>query len=121
MIRKVNTGFMVKMWKLYIYVVGHAMKERKRSYRGTLKHRLRLIRLEKLHQGGGCEICGKYLTAQTSELHHIKPRSLYPELKGARDNLMLICHECHVELHKEVQRKAYELLDPHNPKPSNED
>lgn len=103
---------MIKMWSLHIYVVGHAMKERKRNEREKQKNRLRRIRLEKLHEGNGCELCGKHLTAGTSELHHIRPQALYPHLKYAPDNLMLLCHECHVGLHKEVERKAYELLTP---------
>lgn len=111
-IQRVNKGIMIKLWSLHIYVVGHAMKERKRNEREKHKNRLRRIRLEKLHDGQGCELCGKHLTAQTSELHHIKPLSLYPQLKYVPDNLMLLCHDCHVGLHKEVERKAYELLIP---------
>lgn len=103
---------MIKMWKLHIYFVGHAMKERKRNGREKIKNRLRFIRLKKLHEGTGCELCGKHLTAATSELHHIKPQSLYPQLKCSPDNLMLLCHDCHVGLHKEAERKAYELLTP---------
>lgn len=109
-IQRVNKGFMIKMWKLHIYVVGHSMRERKRNEREKQKNRLRSIRLKKLHEGNGCELCGKHLTQQTSELHHIKPLALYPQLKYVPDNLMLLCHDCHVGLHKEVERKAYELI-----------
>lgn len=101
---------MVKLWKLHIYVVGHPMRMRKRNDKEKQKNRLRWIRLEMLHEGKGCELCGKHLTAQTSELHHIKPKALFPQLKYDPDNLMLLCHDCHVGLHKEAQRKAYEIL-----------
>lgn len=113
--RKINKGILIKMWNLHIYLVGHAMKERKRSKSQIQKNRLRVIRLQKLHDGKGCQLCGKFLTAETSELHHIKPLSLYPHLKCAPENLMLLCHECHVGLHKEAQRKAYELITPDLP------
>lgn len=71
---------------------------------------MRYIRLRKLHEGTGCELCGKYLTAQTSELHHIKPVSLFPELKYDPNNLVLLCHDCHTRLHHQAQKKANELL-----------
>lgn len=109
-LQKVHEGFMLKLWKLHIYVVGHAMKQRKRSERERRRNKLRVIRLEKLHQGQGCELCGRYLTKETSELHHIKPVALYPQLRYVPDNLMLLCHECHVGLHNEALKKSYMLL-----------
>lgn len=109
-IQKTTTGFMMKFWKLRIYFANKSLCPKKRNAKERQKNTLRIIRLRKLYEGKGCELCGKYLTAETSELHHIKPQSLYPKLKYDPSNLMLLCHECHVGLHKEAQKKAYELL-----------
>ena len=108
-IRRTATGFMIKLWKLHIYFANAPLRPRKRNDREKQKNKLRTIRLRKLHEGKGCELCGKYLTAQTSELHHIKPIALYPKLKYNPDNIMLLCHDCHVGLHKDYLRKAYEI------------
>lgn len=109
-IQKTTTGFMVKIGKFHIYFANQSLKPRSRNNKEKHKNRLRWIRLRKLYEGKGCELCGKYLTAETSELHHIKPISLYPQLKYEPSNLMLLCHDCHVGLHKEATKKAYELL-----------
>jgi hypothetical protein len=46
-----------------------------------------------------CQMCGdrgKYLNA-----HHIKERSIYPELKYSIDNGISLCRPCHIRVHKE--------------------
>lgn len=109
MFQRTTTGFMIKLWRFHIYFANAPLKPRKRNDREKQKNKLRAIRLRKLHEGNGCELCGKHITAQTSELHHIKPLALYPQLKYAEDNLMLLCHDCHVGLHRDYMRKAYEI------------
>lgn len=109
--QRINSGFMIKMWRYHFYFTTIGMRERKRTKNEKKKNRERLIRLEKLHQCSyRCELCGSKLTKESTELHHIKPQSLYPELRHDPDNLMALCHDCHVGLHKEAAKKAYELL-----------
>lgn len=109
-LQKINSGFMVKVWRYHIYFTTIGMRERKRNKNEKRKNRERLIRMEKLHNCSyRCELCGCEVTKVTAELHHIKPQSLYPELKNDPGNLMALCHDCHVGLHKEVTKKAYEL------------
>ena len=109
MFQRTTTGFMIKLWRFHIYLANSPLKPRKLNDREKQKNKLRAIRLRKLHEGNGCELCGKHITAQTSELHHIKPLALYPQLKYVEDNLMLLCHDCHVGLHRDYMRKAYEI------------
>jgi 5-methylcytosine-specific restriction protein A len=43
-----------------------------------------------------CERKGRNVVAV--EVHHIKPVSTHPELRLAWDNLMALCHACHVAI-----------------------
>lgn len=33
------------------------------------------------------------------ELHHVLPWGRFPELRGRRANIALLCHNCHREIH----------------------
>ena len=50
-------------------------------------------------QGGKCPICGKSLDVEEMELHHVLPWCRFPELRGNRANLLLLCYDCHKEIH----------------------
>lgn len=45
-----------------------------------------------------CQICGN--VGGTLNAHHIKPFSLYPDLRFSTDNGITLCNRCHIELHK---------------------
>lgn len=47
--------------------------------------------------GCSCTKCG---TETELNAHHIKPFSLYPELRFCLDNGLTLCKNCHIELHK---------------------
>jgi len=50
-----------------------------------------------LYEKRKCEICGSdnYL-----HIHHILPRSSNPELTMDKENLMVLCEDCHKKIHK---------------------
>ena len=50
-------------------------------------------------QGGKCPICGKEFEWDEMELHHVLPWCRFPELRSNRANLMLLCTNCHKEIH----------------------
>lgn len=64
------------------------------------RQKLKLMLLAE--RGNKCEACGneKHL-----ELHHIKPIVERPDLAKSTDNIMLLCNECHKDIHKELSRK----------------
>ncbi len=50
-----------------------------------------------LYEKGKCEICS---SDSFLHVHHILSRSSHPELAMDEENLMVVCQDCHKELHK---------------------
>jgi 5-methylcytosine-specific restriction endonuclease McrA len=50
-------------------------------------------------QGGCCPHCGKQFEMSYMELHHILPWARFPELRQKKRNQLLLCHDCHKEIH----------------------
>ena len=62
----------------------------------NIKNWLRL-KSKLLYEKKECEICG---SSSFLHVHHILPRSSNPELAMDIENLMVLCEECHKEIHK---------------------
>ena len=68
-------------------------------------------------QGHRCAICGReFETHKAMEAHHALPWHRFPELRNRRENIVMLCHRCHKEVHcnpyKEIammEAKASEL------------
>ena len=65
---------------------------------------------------GVCPHCGQHHDISFMEIHHILPWARFPELRGTKRNMMLLCHHCHKEVHinpwlniQLMQAKAEEL------------
>ncbi len=66
--------------------------------------------------GHKCEICGKELTWETNELHHILPIHRFPQFAMDERNMQCLCHSCHKDIHcdpykniRQIEAKAKEL------------
>jgi len=57
----------------------------------------------KIRAGWVCEECGE-LDVDMLEAHHIKPRSIHPELAHEPDNGKCVCIWCHAFEHKGITR-----------------
>ena len=49
-----------------------------------------------------CQVCA-CSDINKLTVHHVLARSLYEELKGEDNNLVLLCHSCHDYLHDVIQ------------------
>jgi hypothetical protein len=65
---------------------------------------------------GVCPHCGQHYDMHWMEIHHVLPWARFPELRGTKRNMMLLCHHCHKEVHinpwlniQLMQAKAQEL------------
>jgi hypothetical protein len=48
---------------------------------------------------GVCPHCGQHHDISQMELHHVLPWARFPELRGKKRNMLLLCHHCHKEVH----------------------
>ena len=55
-----------------------------------------------LYEKKVCEICG---SDKSLQVHHILPRSSNPELIMDKENLMVLCEECHKKIHAKDKYK----------------
>jgi 5-methylcytosine-specific restriction protein A len=63
------------------------------------------VRAIKLDQNPLCEECeSKGLTVLAEQVHHIRPRKLFPDLAFDLANLQALCRSCHTR--EEKSRKA---------------
>jgi 5-methylcytosine-specific restriction endonuclease McrA len=92
-----------KLFGLYFYVSSIRMRPRRtidekmRNQRKILKGMRPSLYKD---QNGCCPMCGRHLEEYAMELHHKIGVSESPHLALNRKNLVLLCHNCHVEIHK---------------------
>lgn len=70
------------------------------------------------YKGGCCEICGYKKSINALEFHHINPNEKdftisaksysYERLKNEVDKCILVCSNCHIEMHEEIKNKKLE-------------
>lgn len=72
-----------------------------KNQRDSLRERSKkLYRRAMFHeQNGCCSLCHKPMAIDKSQMHHVMPLERFPELGVVRGNLMLICADCHFDIH----------------------
>lgn len=92
-----------RLFGLYFYVSSVRMKRRRskdeqmRNQRKVLQRNKRLLYQQ---QEGCCAVCGRHLAPEALEIHHVVPVSVNPGMALQAKNLVLLCHECHVAVHR---------------------
>lgn len=92
-----------RLFGLYFYVSSVRMKRRRSKDEQMRNRRKTLQRKKRLLYGlqeGCCEHCGRHFGPAGLEIHHIVPVSVNPGMALQTTNLVLLCHECHLAVHK---------------------
>ena len=86
-------------WRLYI--THHCALKQKEKHQP--RHRNKMAELKSklvMQRGQVCELCGKPIEKYCkTQIHHIIPWSRYPEGELDDRNMMVLCSECHAEVH----------------------
>lgn len=94
-----------RIFGLYFYVSSIRMK-RRRTIDEKMRNQRKVLLKKKLllyeSQGGCCEMCGGHFGTEALEIHHLVGVSENPSLALATSNLVLLCHECHVNVHRKI-------------------
>ena len=53
---------------------------------------------------GRCEVCGKEVKYRNMQMHHVLPYGRFPDLSLDPRNIMLVCCDCHKEIHQDPYR-----------------
>lgn len=91
---------------------------KKNNVKSVLKRRLKIKEKSVEYKGGQCERCGynKYIGAL--EFHHLDPKekditisksghcSSWEKVKNELDKCILVCSNCHREIHEELRKSA---------------
>lgn len=96
-----------RLFGLYFYVSSIRMKRRRRIDEKMRNHRKVLMKKKQLlysMNGGSCELCGKHFAPASLEIHHLIGRSENPGLLLQTRNMVLLCHECHVAVHRKLEK-----------------
>jgi len=103
-------------WRLYLT---RNIRLRKRGNRDSMDNVFNRTAFRKHcyeRSGHKCEFCGKELTWETNELHHILPLHRFPQFAMDERNMMCLCHSCHKDIHcdpykeiRQMEQKAKEL------------
>lgn len=110
---------MLRIGKLRFYVTWNyrlknsQRRDQERNHNGIVKVKEMLW---KKHDGH-CQICGKKIDKfGHSQLHHILSWWRFPQFETDERNLMILCRDCHNNIHKEpfvqtkmIKEKADEL------------
>ena len=92
----------IKIWHFYLYFSNCRMKKRAiRDYGERLKHTELIKKKESLYkqQGQICPICKQPFEVEKMEVHHCLPIARFPKLGGVKSNMIVLCHQCHKEIH----------------------
>lgn len=94
--------FKIKIWHFYLYFSNCRMKKRGiRDYGQRLKFKELIKKKESLYkqQGQICPICKQPFDVERMEIHHCLPIARFPELGLLKSNMIVLCHQCHREIH----------------------
>lgn len=98
-IHRLKNRLMIKLFGLYIYLANMPLRPKCHNDRYKASRKLAKIKAKAVENGARCAICGCDNANKDFEQHHIFPVSKFPELILEERNLMMLCPNCHYEVH----------------------
>lgn len=100
----------IRLFRKYLYLSNTPMKFKCRQNELKGAARMKNIKVFILsRRGNRCEHCGRSAAdGHYLELHHIQPVSERPDLVHDPTNILLLCRECHLQLHQEIDHARME-------------
>lgn len=99
-----------KTWHvLGLYFTISNCRVKKRNFRSRLDGKKMWHEKQRLMElsDGRCTLCHARLSLRTAELHHVLPYTRFEDFANDERNLMLLCHDCHKEIHCNPWRNAH--------------
>ena len=94
-----------RLFGLYFYVSSIRMK-RRRTIDEKMRNKRKLLQKKKAwlyrQQGGCCFDCGRRFEPYGLEIHHLVGVSENADLAFETKNMVLLCPDCHVKVHREI-------------------
>ena len=90
----------LKVVGLYFYITDHPMKSKSGTLRNKAERHLKRVQVERMQMEKGllhCELCGN--SEEKLQMHHLYAQSIFPEMALNQNNTMLLCKECHNQVH----------------------
>ena len=55
-------------------------------------------------------MCGLHFPITGLQIHHLQSVALHAEMIAWKSNIRLVCPECHIKIHKEINQKTDEVI-----------
>ena len=84
-----------------VYITHHCALKRKEHHQPRHRPELAAMKSRLVEQRGQeCQLCGKPICKYSkTHIHHVIPWSRYPEGELDERNLLVLCADCHAEVH----------------------
>lgn len=102
---------MFKFWNWRIYIT-HNIRLRNREKRDYMRDIFNTKCFRKHcyeRSGHKCEICGKEITYQEAQLHHILPFHKFQQFAMDERNMQILCNSCHNGIHTDPYKEIRQM------------
>ena len=100
----------VALWRFRLYFTNvdmvptgpkHKKKSPYKRQKSAIRKQAVRKRLKLYRQAGGkCQLCHCKVSGRKVQIHHVLPIDHFPELGADERNLMIVCPDCHREIHQ---------------------
>ena len=123
-LNKVSSKFNISRQSLGKYLIQRKINKESKNLnklKTNSNYRLKVKTLAVQYKGGKCELCGYNKITSALEFHHINPKEKdysisggtksFENIKKELDKCMLVCSNCHKEIHSNLHPEIYPRTD----------